>query len=301
LWLTAFSLSSSGFCAGPATMTGMGRSASAGALVSAGSSAVLSHVPKRATQHSNFLPSWEVIPPSLKPGQQSLERHVFSEEARKNELTYLAEDHPPTSTYSKTIAQLTKPDDYRNPTQPIRQRQPDASSLGHRGTGHWGSTYRNTHDDNSVAGAVYHRQHGPSYQASNPPTCIGGAGMTSSYMEDYGVLGSDPRNRIDMNKASLPVMKNALNAGTHKGTMHIPGYNGFLPLNNKNPYVARVESGATIRTNDKTNLTQQFHVNTVNYAGHVPVEVKNDFGPVNPGTQTLMSKSFQVPKLNAFD
>ena len=31
------------------------------------------------------------------------------------------------------------------------------------------------------------RQTGPSYQAANPPTCIGGAGSISSLCEDFGV------------------------------------------------------------------------------------------------------------------
>lgn len=35
------------------------------------------------------------------------------------------------------------------------------------------------------------------------------------------------------------------------------GYNGFLPLNTRNPYCARVESGANLRTNDKSHITDQ--------------------------------------------
>lgn len=261
----------------------------------------MSHVPKRATQHSNFLASWEVLPATLKPGQESVDRHVFSEEARKEEQTYLGEGMPPCSVYKKTISQRAKPDDYKNVVQPIRQTEPSGSAVGHRGTGHWSSTYRQTFDDNSIAGATYHRQHGPSYQAANPPTCVGGGGVQSSYMEDYGVLGSDPRNRVDRNQGKLPVMMGALTEGTAKGTLHMPGYQGFLPKNTRNPYCNRVASGATLRTNDKTNLTQQFHVNTLNYSGHVPINVANDFGAVNPGTSSLMSRSFQVPNLHAFN
>lgn len=37
----------------------------------------------------------------------------------------------------------------------------------------------------------------------------------------------------------------------------LPGYNGFLPTNTRNPYCARVESGATARTNDKSHITDQ--------------------------------------------
>jgi len=280
------------------SMAGMGRSQSTGALVSAG--AAMSHVPKRATQHSCFLASWEVLPTQLKPGQHSVEKHVFSEESRREPLTYLQEELPPSSVYQKTISQLTAPKDYKNPVQPIRQKEPPAEGQGHRGAGHWTSTSRSTHTQAAVVGATYHRQHGPSYQAANPPTCIGGGGPQSQYQEDYGVHGSDPRNRVDKTSANMPVMKTALTAGTAKGTLHMPGYNGFLPLNTRNPYCARVESGATLRTNDKTNLTQQFHVNTLNYSGHTPIDVTNDFGAVNPAGGSMMSKSFQAPRLGAF-
>lgn len=280
-------------------MAGMGRSASAGALVSAG--AAMSHVPKRATQHACYLASWEMPRPTLKPGQVSASRAVYSEEAPAPKTTYLSDGLPPESMYQKTTSQLTSPEHYQNPVQPIRQQEPPASSVGHRGAAHWSSTYRTSHDDNSVAGAVYHRQHGPSYQAANPPTCIGGGGMMSAFMEDFGLYGSDPRSKVDPALDRIPVAKTALTMGTPKGTLHIPGYHGFLPTNIRNPYAARVESGATIRTSDKSNITQQFHVNTLHYAGHVPDNVTNEIGRVKPGNRSMMSRSFKVPDLRAFD
>ncbi|CAE7776738.1 unnamed protein product [Symbiodinium sp. CCMP2592] len=280
-------------------MAGMGRSASAGALVSAG--AAMSHVPKRATQHACYLASWEMPRPTLKPGQVSASRAVYSEEAPAPKTTYLSDGLPPESMYQKTTSQLTSPEHYQNPVQPIRQKEPPASSVGHRGAAHWSSTYRTSHDDNSVAGAVYHRQHGPSYQAANPPTCIGGGGMMSAFMEDFGLYGSDPRSKVDPALDRIPVAKTALTMGTPKGTLHIPGYHGFLPTNIRNPYAARVESGATIRTSDKSNITQQFHVNTLHYAGHVPDNVTNEIGRVKPGNRSMMSRSFKVPDLRAFD
>ncbi|CAJ1330339.1 unnamed protein product [Effrenium voratum] len=280
-------------------MAGLGKSASAGALVNAG--AALSHVPKRATQHALFLASWEVPPPALKPSEASSgSRAVYSEEAPDLKTTYLQERLFPDSVYRETISKLTVPDHYKAPTQPIKQAEPPASSVGHRGAAHWSSTYKTAHDDNAVTGAVYHRQNGPSYQAANPPTCIGGAGAISSMSEDFGVYGSDPRSKVDPMLDRIPIMKTALTRGTPKGTLHIPGYHGFLPLNTRNPYVARVESGATVRTNDKSHITDQFHVNTLHYAGHKPLSVTNDFGRVDPGNRSMMSRSFKVPNLSAF-
>eukprot|EP00434_Breviolum_minutum_P013368 symbB.v1.2.011778.t2/scaffold750.1/size323489/30 len=282
------------------TMADLQKSASSPALMNAG--AAMSHVPKRATQHALFLASWEVPPACLKPGQATAgSRVVYSEEAPDLKTTYLSELHPPKSMYADTVSALTTPQDYKNPVQPIRQKEPPASSVGHRGASHWSSTYKTSHDDNAIVGSVYHRQTGPSYQAANPPTCIGGAGSISSMSEDFGVYGSDPRSKVDPMLDRIPIRKTALTAGTPKGTLHIPGYNGFLPLNTRNPYCARVESGTNLRTNDKSHITDQYHVNTLFYAGHVPLNVTNDFGAVNPGTRSTISRSFRPPNLKAFD
>ncbi|CAL1168913.1 unnamed protein product [Cladocopium goreaui] len=281
-------------------MAGLQKSASSPALINAAAS--MSHVPKRATQHALFLASWEVPPACLKPGQAtSGSRVVYSEEAPDLKTTYLSERHPPKSMYAETVSLLTTPQDYKNPVQPIRQKEPPASSVGHRGAQHWSSTYKTSHDDNAIVGSVYHRQTGPSYQAANPPTCIGGAGSQSAMSEDFGVYGSDPRSKVDPMLDRIPIRKTALTAGTPKGTLHIPGYNGFLPLNTRNPYVARVASGTNLRTNDKSHITDQFHVNTLHYAGHVPLSVTNNFGPMNPGNRSMMSRSFKAPNLSAFD
>ncbi|CAK9049283.1 unnamed protein product [Durusdinium trenchii] len=282
-------------------MAGLGRSASSGALVNAGA-AQMTHVPKRATQHALFLASWEVAPPCLKPGQATAgSRAVYSEEAPDPKTTYVAERLPPKSMYGETVSELTVIEDYKNPTQPIRQKEPSASSVGHRGAAHWSSTYKTSHDDNAIVGSAYHRQTGPSYQAANPPTCIGGAGSMSAMSEDFGVYGSDPRDKVDPLLDRIPIRKTALTKGTPKGTLHIPGYNGFLPTNTRNPYCARVESGATARTNDKSHITDQYHINTLHYAGHVPLSVTNDVGPMNPGNRSTMSRSFRAPNLSAFD
>eukprot|EP00933_Yihiella_yeosuensis_P007671 TRINITY_DN112815_c0_g1_i1.p1 TRINITY_DN112815_c0_g1~~TRINITY_DN112815_c0_g1_i1.p1 ORF type:complete len:285 (+),score=35.74 TRINITY_DN112815_c0_g1_i1:103-957(+) len=283
-------------------MASIQKSASTGSLANAGAHTLGygAHIPKRATQHGVFLSSWEVLPTTLKPTQKTLERHVYSEEAKPLKETYLQEQMAPTSVYKKYVSQKTLPEHYKEPRQPVRQKEPDKSTVGHRGTGHWSSTYRSTHDDASVEGALYHRQTGPSYQAANPPTCVGGGGSKSSYQEDYGLNGSDPRQKLDPNSERIPVIKSELTYGTFKGTLHIPGYNGCLPRNTRNPYCARVESGATHRTNDKTNLTQQFHVNTLNYSGHIPVEVANDFGPRRPDNLTTMGKTYQAHSLKAF-
>mmetsp|Transcript_167591 Transcript_167591/g.538207 ORF Transcript_167591/g.538207 Transcript_167591/m.538207 type:complete len:278 (+) Transcript_167591:107-940(+) len=277
----------------------MQRSVSAGSLVNAGVQQ-LSHMPKRATQHGCYMPSWEVPPTDLKPGQTSLTRQVYAEEAKRLEDTYINADRPADSHYCEAIAKILTPEAYKNPTKPILQKEPGAG-YGHHGTAHWKSTSHAQHDPNSIAGAVYSRQHGPSYQAANPPTCVGAGVVHSTYSEFHGKYGSDPRHKVHPLAEKMPTFKTMLTVGTAKGTNHIPGYNGHLPMNTNNPHVARVASGATLRSVDKTNLTAQFQVNTLGYSGHVPQHPHNDRGGVKPSRETMMGRSFVEHSLTAFD
>mmetsp|Transcript_167592 Transcript_167592/g.538210 ORF Transcript_167592/g.538210 Transcript_167592/m.538210 type:complete len:314 (+) Transcript_167592:107-1048(+) len=313
----------------------MQRSVSAGSLVNAGVQQ-LSHMPKRATQHGCYMPSWEVPPTDLKPGQTSLTRQVYAEEAKRLEDTYInadfalpatprcvvsvlattnalsmylcrivfqqyvEQDRPADSHYCEAIAKILTPEAYKNPTKPILQKEPGAG-YGHHGTAHWKSTSHAQHDPNSIAGAVYSRQHGPSYQAANPPTCVGAGVVHSTYSEFHGKYGSDPRHKVHPLAEKMPTFKTMLTVGTAKGTNHIPGYNGHLPMNTNNPHVARVASGATLRSVDKTNLTAQFQVNTLGYSGHVPQHPHNDRGGVKPSRETMMGRSFVEHSLTAFD
>jgi len=165
---------------------------------------------------------------------------------------------------------------------------------GHRGTAHWRSEYKAVVNQGAVHGAVYHRQNGPSYQATNPPTCISDDCKLSAYQEEFGTRGSNPRHKISAFDEKLPVSRTVLNVGTTKATMHIPGYQGFLATNTSNPHVARVEKGASLRSLDKKNLSEQFHTNLVGYCGHVPANAKNDNGGVGLTTSTVYGNSFRA-------
>jgi hypothetical protein len=138
-----------------------------------------------------------------------------------------------------------------------------------------------------------HRQNGPSYQAVNPPSCVGGAAVKSAYHEDYGHYGSNPCDKVARHHTSMPVIKSALTRGTPKGTGHMPGYQGYLPGNTSNPYVARVEAGGTLRSTDKSNLTEIYHQNVPTYTGHVAKCPMNDKGPVTASAHTEMGRSFR--------
>eukprot|EP00416_Gambierdiscus_australes_P045887 CAMPEP_0171106206 /NCGR_PEP_ID=MMETSP0766_2-20121228/64268_1 /TAXON_ID=439317 /ORGANISM="Gambierdiscus australes, Strain CAWD 149" /LENGTH=276 /DNA_ID=CAMNT_0011567249 /DNA_START=96 /DNA_END=926 /DNA_ORIENTATION=- len=275
----------------------MGRSQSASSLRMAGSK--LTHIPKRASQHGIFLPCNEVAPISLKPGQKSLQRQVYCEEAKPLEETYLQPDMPAASVYSKSISNVLKPDDYRDPTKPIIPGEAPPGG-GHWGAGHWKSEYRSNIDSRAVDGATYYRQHGPPYQTLNPPTCVSAGVLSSSFREDYGLYGSDPRDKVRPDAEKMPVFKSSLTMGTAKGTMHIPGYQGFLPANVRNEAVARVEMGTTLRSTDKTNLTETFHTNVVGYQGHEPMHHANTHGGMRTSLMTTTGRDFQPPNLQAF-
>jgi hypothetical protein len=261
----------------------------------------LSHIPKRATQHSVCLPGYEVQLCALKPGQVSVQRQVYMEEAKPLKETYAAEDGPQKSNYQELLSRNAKVDHYLNPTRPIRPTEPPSASLGHQGTAHWASEQKSMFNPAAIEGATYHRQTGPSYQAANPPTCVGRPEDSTMYQDDFGKKGTSPHDKVTLQLDRLPIFKTALTFGTPKGTNHIPGYQGFLPTNTSNPHVARVESGSSLRLTDKTNLTEQFHTNLTTYSGHKPMNPNNDRGPVRVSNESTCGRSFKMPALNAFD
>merc|ERR1712032_274382 len=111
---------------------------------------------------------------------------------------------------------------------------------------------------------------------------------------DFGKRGDDPRHKLGPDDERLPVFKTALTIGTVKGTAHIPGYQGFLATNTRNRDVARAGHGGTLRSVDKTNLTEQFHKDLLGYAGHIPVNSGNDKGPVATSMLTSTGRDFSL-------
>jgi len=264
----------------------MGKSSSTPTLRAAGAGMLLSHIPKRATQHGIFLPGFEVPPTQLKCGQISLERQLYSEEVKEHEETYMETDLEKGSVYKRSLDSRLRPSDYYYPRKPIRQSEPPEGG-GHHGTAHWKSEYRSNVNDAARFDTVLYRQNGPSYQIANPPTCVSGGQEPSTYHEAFGKYGSDPRDKFGSQASSLPVMKTALTVGTTKGTAHIPGYQGFLATNTANARVAEIAHGGTMRSTDKSNLTACFHTNLVGYSGHKPKNACNDRGGVDCRSSNL--------------
>lgn len=258
----------------------------------------LSHIPKRATQHTVFLSGDEVQPVSLKVGVRELKRQMYTEEADLHHETYLDTDNEKGSQYQRAIGNWTIPDDYKNPRAPIRQKQ-NNFGCGHQGSAHWRSESHSSHNDDALEGSKKYRQFGPSYRPSNPPTCVGRGEEPSSYQQDFGKLGHNPTRLVEgVNKN--PVIKSALTYGTCKGTKHIPGYQGYL--SQVTPLSGTPEPGGEERTTfDKTNLHENFHVNLVGYLGHIPLNARNDNGGRKVDNRTTFNKDYPRHPIGAFD
>jgi len=257
----------------------------------------MAHIPKRASQHGIYLSGYETIPTTLKPGQTQLHRQdLYSSEAKPLEETYIAQDNFKQSVYAKTIATKTLPEDYADPAKPMRPLDVDANG-GHSGTAHWRSEYNSTVNLESIAGAKYHRQHGPPGCSINPPSCVSQPGEPSSYKEDFGAYGSEPRSRSTPGDATIgpKSFKSVLTVGTSKGTHHVPGYQGFLPTNTSQPQVAAVEQGENLRSVDKTNITHIYLRNIPGYAGTIPENTRNDRGGRHPSDLTTQGMDYQTP------
>jgi hypothetical protein len=235
------------------------------------------------------MPGYEVPPTQLKPGQLSLERQLYSEEVKDNQETYMETDLEKGSVYQRSISGLLQPRDFYYPTRPIRPQEPKDGG-GHHGTAHWKSEYRSNVNDAARFDTVLYRQSGPSYQIQNPPTCVGGGEVLGTYGEAFGKYGSDPREKIGPDPEKMTIHKTALTVGTTKGTAHIPGYQGFLATNTANPRVAAIAHGGTLRSTDKSNLTEAFHTVCVGYAGHKPRNACNDRGGVAFTTLTTKGR-----------
>jgi len=251
------------------------------------------HIPKRATQHAIFLDGSETAPPSLKPGQSDLYRQdLYVNEARPLQDPYLLQDQIRSSTYIKDMSSLL-PEDYVNRTTPYTPPTVTAHSHGDDGgTSHWKSEYQ----------ASSNKEIPEEVEFGRPPKILdddyGYQSMltrgtaNSSYQEEFGKYGSDPRDKILPNGITI---KKDLDHGTTKGTFHTPGYQGYIPSSTCLAEVARVANGEVTRSVDKTNIDQTFHTNLIGYAGHEPRSARNDNGGRQPTLRTVYGRDFRDP------
>jgi hypothetical protein len=89
---------------------------------------------------------------------------------------------------------------------------------------------------------------------------------------DFGSHGSDPRTK------PIAVERNDLTVGTTRGTAFLPGYQGHIPANSRNPYKARYEMRTNPSEIDKSNICQNFKRNMTGYSGYKFLNHLNDKG-----------------------
>jgi hypothetical protein len=255
-------------------------------------------------QHGIFMPSAEVTLSSLKPGQEHLsKRSVYSQEAPPSKLTYVQTRLPELANTADLVGKATKTDDYHRPNSKDASwgTRSTADSLGHRSASHWRSEYGASMDSNSIHGAVVLRQTGPSYQAYNPVSCLSDPGVLTTNQEGFGKYGSKPSDLLGEFDSKMPVLGSVMKVGSTKGTLHVPGYQGFMPVNLQNPLCAKIAKGGGSRRIDKNVISDQYNSRLVGYMGHKPVSAKNDNGGVALTALTTTGSSFPWHPLHAFD
>mmetsp|Transcript_37671 Transcript_37671/g.82721 ORF Transcript_37671/g.82721 Transcript_37671/m.82721 type:complete len:259 (+) Transcript_37671:42-818(+) len=250
-------------------------------------------VVKRTVQHGLFSPSSEGPNPTLKPGQTDLRRKdVFSVASRLLPETYITQDGMRASEYARQIHSRTLPEDYENPTRLMRP--PEVTAGGPGGTAHWVSEYKAAAAE-ATSGAV-----------GAPPLRLGAVNILarcrvgktrngSTYNFAYGKHGHDPRSLIVPGSTKLPVIRSELTYGTTKGTSHIPGYQGHIPVCPVSLESARAEQGHTARSLDKSDAIHSFHRNIVGYQGHEPESARNDKGRRMPTDLTVEGHMYKDP------
>jgi len=92
----------------------------------------------------------------------------------------------------------------------------------------------------------------------------------------------------------MHVKDNSLTVGTTKVTSHIPGYRGFVPSIdiNKNAYEqSKCKSPRT--TFLKNNISENYNVRLVGYAGAKPANAMNDRGNMRPSCFSTEGETFK--------
>ncbi|CAD7929770.1 unnamed protein product [Amoebophrya sp. A25] len=115
-------------------------------------------------------------------------------------------------------------------------------------------------------------------------------------MEKVGDIAKDgrsgeapelPREAI----TKFVTVKHELTKGTTRGTSHIPGYQGYIPVNTSNRNCAKIECG--IGEREKWfNLAEQYHLNIPGYTGHLPYSSINDRGTRQVNSMSTYNRDY---------
>ncbi|EER19989.1 hypothetical protein Pmar_PMAR006885 [Perkinsus marinus ATCC 50983] len=104
---------------------------------------------------------------------------------------------------------------------------------------------------------------------------------------------------VSRNASKLPVKVTGLDDGTTRGKAYIPGYQGFIPSNVRNPSVVSQALGKNVReASDKIIMTEIYSHNIPGYEGYQPTDSTNDKGPRQLTSSTVYGSDFAVRNTN---
>eukprot|EP00392_Amoebophrya_sp_AT5.2_P002774 g2779.t1 len=120
--------------------------------------------------------------------------------------------------------------------------------------------------------------------------------LEKTLMDKVGDVAKEGRvgDQPDLPKSAINkfvTLKHELTRGTTRGTFHIPGYQGYLPMNTANSHCAIIESGVGERER-WFNLAEQYHMNIPGYTGHLPFSSINDRGSRQIASMTTYNRDY---------
>eukprot|EP00744_Colponema_vietnamica_P004992 GILI01007374.1.p1 GENE.GILI01007374.1~~GILI01007374.1.p1 ORF type:complete len:284 (-),score=65.78 GILI01007374.1:128-979(-) len=279
-------------------------------------------IPK-TSGYSGFISAAETVRPTLKPNQSALEQPDFY--ATASSFAASAPDRPKVSyvgmykrsdktVYSKDYSEVANSASYHKPvtnrtlsgtsgaaglrtTSAGGQLESSASVSAQgtlreevsRGASHWQTETRASFTPEIAQKAAAQRATKPQWlQEHWKVRDTGDAALASTYSRDFRQAGhcalSGGPDSIDV-----------LLSGTAKGSSHVPGYQGFIPIAKNNPVATSHGRGSGTRdTWRKDNIVENYQRNVPGYTGHVPCSAVNEFGPKKPTTLTTTGSSYNL-------
>uniref|UniRef100_A0A0G4HJ54 Uncharacterized protein n=1 Tax=Chromera velia CCMP2878 TaxID=1169474 RepID=A0A0G4HJ54_9ALVE len=124
------------------------------------------------------------------------------------------------------------------------------------------------------------------------PSCLSNPIGTTAYTHQF----SDPYALVPSGVAKIPAPVDEQKSGTTKGTCHLPGYRGYIPISLKNYPLQRQAKGEVVRNNEKSMLTANHYHDKLGYGGHKPKHALNDRGgPMILGDLSVTGKMLNEP------
>lgn len=245
----------------------------------------MAHVYSRAPQNDLYKSCADTAPPSLKPGQCSINRQELWGEmalsARGGDRRqpglgvtseYLGAVVSPSRTSEHHEARVVSSQTRASKQRGGAGRGPPAD-VRPGGASHWQSEssaagWQTTSDPFSHKIRAAGRQDRAGGRGGQPHKSTGATEFRSTFGHEFGLHGLHADGPAGSLSARAPA-GSPLAAGTAKATGHVPGYQGFLPAS------ARGHRPSTESRNVmKASIADGVRVRPVGYAGHVPADVR---------------------------